>query len=138
MRRNGAASAYLEARILGSTKEQLVPVLYEQILANLRRASEQIAARDLVSKGESFSRASALILELLSALDFEAGGELASRLSALYAYFLNEINAISRTLDTERLERLIEMVATLHQAWVEAAEKVRGAGGGPEVGRRAP
>ena len=135
MRRNGAASAYLEARILGSTKEQLVPVLYEQILANLRRASEQIAARDLVSKGESFSRASALILELLSALDFEAGGELASRLSALYAYFLNEINAISRTLDTERLERL---VATLHQAWVEAAEKVRGVGGGPEVGRRAP
>ncbi len=69
-------------------------------------------------------RASDIVFELLSALDREKGGELASRLAALYGYFISEISQIGRTLDQERLARLISIVASLHTSWIEAAKQV--------------
>jgi flagellar secretion chaperone FliS len=125
-------SSYREAEVLGKSKEQLVPFLYQHLLANLRRAAGQIAARDLEGKSASIERAQAILYELLSSLDFDAGGELASRLSALYAFFLGETAEASRTLDTGRLERLIEMVRVLHEAWEQAA--VGNAPDGDEAG----
>jgi flagellar protein FliS len=67
------------------------------------------------------ARASDIITELLATLDFDQGGDIASRLSALYAYFLNEISQISRRPDAERLERMTALVASLHESWVAAA-----------------
>jgi flagellar secretion chaperone FliS len=122
MRQTNGAAAYREARVLGSTKEQLVVLLYEHLLTNLRRASVQIRTADVEGRGASLERASDVVFELLSALDVEAGGEIASRLAALYAYFIGEIGAIFREADAARLDRLIGLVVSLHESWSRAAE----------------
>ncbi len=116
--------AYREAAILGSTPEQLVPLLYEHLLVALKRASTQIQAQDIEGKSVSLQKAFDIVFELLGALDFEKGGEIASRLASLYAYFTREISEINRTLDTARLEQLIKLVTPLHESWVEAARVV--------------
>jgi flagellar protein FliS len=107
--------------VLGSSREQLVVLMYEHLLASLRRAGQQIRDGDIEGRVTSMARASDIITELLATLDFDRGGDIASRLSALYAYFLNEISQISRRPDAERLERMTALVASLHESWVAAA-----------------
>jgi flagellar protein FliS len=118
------AGAYHHARVLASSKEQVVVLLYEHLLANLRRAGLQIQRRDIEGKAASLERASDIVFELMASLDLEAGGEIASRLSARYGYFIGEINAVGRSLDQERLDRLAGLVSTLHQSWAQAAQTV--------------
>lgn len=118
------SARYLEAEVVGRPKEWLVPLLYEHLLKHLRRAAVQIEARDLEGKAVSLEKAMAIVLELAGSLDHQLGGELAQRLSALYAYFSGEIMAVGRTLDLSHLERLTAMIADLHDGWVQAAEAV--------------
>jgi flagellar protein FliS len=118
---NVYTAQYLEAEVMSRPKQWLVPLLYEHLLANLKRASVQIEACDFEGKAASLNKASAIVFELLASLDYEKGGELAKRLAALYAYFASEISAVGRSLDVARLARLIEMIAGLHESWVQAA-----------------
>jgi flagellar protein FliS len=121
MRNATGIAAYRQTSVLGSSREQLVVLMYEHLLASLRRAGQQIRDGDIEGRVTSMARASDIITELLATLDFERGGDIASRLSALYAYFLNEISQISRRPDAERLERMTALVASLHESWVAAA-----------------
>ncbi len=130
---NAYTARYLEAEVMSRPKQWLVPLLYEHLLANLKRASVQIEARDLEGKAASLSRASAIVFELLASLDFEKGGELAKRLAALYAYFATEITTVGRSLDVAHLARLIEMIAGLHESWVQAAEATSPRSGSPRM-----
>jgi flagellar secretion chaperone FliS len=118
------AAAYQNSRVSGSSREQLVVLLYEQLLANLRRAALQIQRHDIEGKAESLQRSSDIVFELLSSLDSKAGGELAQRLNALYTWFIAEIGAVGRTLDTTRLDRLIAIIADLHVSWAAAARQL--------------
>jgi flagellar protein FliS len=126
MNYGNAQNAYRENSILHSKQEDLVPILYEHLLINLKRASRQIGSGDLEGKAASIEKASSILYELLGTLDFEVGGELASRLASLYAYFLREVTEASRNLESERLDPLIDMVGSLHESWVEAVEIVSG------------
>jgi flagellar protein FliS len=129
------AAQYLDSDIMSRPKEWLVPLLYEHLLARLRRAEVQIGARDFEGKAESLSKATEIVFELAGTLDHEHGGELAAHLSSLYAYFAGEILAVSRSLDCVRLQRLVTLVSELHEAWAAAAEQVapRGRAAGPRL-----
>lgn len=117
-------SRYLENDVLSRSPEWLVPLLYEHLIKNLTRASIHIEAGNLEGKSFSLDLANQIVMELLSTLDHERGGEIAKNLSSLYTYLVGEIIAIGRTLDTEHLRRLIGLVSELHEAWVKAAEQV--------------
>ena len=117
-------TAYLEADIMSRPKEWLIPLLYEHLLSSLRRAAIQIEASDFVGKAQSLDKASAIVLELSSALDREKGGEVAQGMSSLYAFFVTEIMQIGLRSDLVRLRKLSEIVAELLDAWTQAAEQV--------------
>lgn len=114
-------SRYLENNVVSRSKEWLVPLLYEHLLAQLRRAHVQIEQRQFEGKAASLEKASAIVIELMGSLDREKGGELAQRLAALYAYLGTEILTIGRTLDVSRLAKIMEMISSLHESWVIAA-----------------
>lgn len=130
-------NAYRQNSVLSSSREELVPLMYEHLLVGLRRASKQIEDRDIEGKAASVEKVTGILYELLGSLDFDAGGEIAPRLASLYGYFLKEVHEASRSLEAQRLDPLIEMVSTLHEAWVEAAKASPGGaswGGGPPRG----
>jgi flagellar protein FliS len=121
MRTTNGIAAYRQNSVIASSREQLVVLLYDHLLASLRRATRQIRDGDIEGRVASLARASDIITELLATLDFDHGGDIASRLSALYAYFLGEISEISRRPDADRLDRMTNLVASLHESWVAAA-----------------
>lgn len=125
---NGAQSAYRENAILAASPEELVVLLYKHLIINLKRAAKQILAEDFQGKGESLGKANDIVLELLSSLDFEQGGEISERLASLYSFFIREITAVGRTLDTARIGELVAIAEELHEAWEEAARQTGRAG----------
>jgi flagellar secretion chaperone FliS len=115
---------YLENDVLTRSPEWLVPLMYEHLLSNLRRAVVQIETNDGEGRSASLKKASDIVGELLCTLDREQGGQIAEALASLYAYFAVELLNIGRSRGVGSLPRLIELVSELHGAWVEAAEQV--------------
>ena len=115
---------YQENMVLSTSPERLVPLLYDHLLINIKRGSMFIRKGDIERKYESLRKASDIVSELLSTLDFDAGGELATRLASLYGFWGKEISIAGRLLDGARLDRVAEMVASLREAWAEAARIV--------------
>jgi flagellar protein FliS len=114
------ADTYRQNSVLSMSREELVPLMYEHLLIGLRRAEKQIRDRDIEGKAVSIEKALGILYELLGSLDFEAGGEVATHLGSLYAYLIKEVTEASRMLNADKLQPLIEMVASLHEAWEEA------------------
>lgn len=112
---------YLETQVVSSSPGQLIPLLYQHLLVNLKRAGDQIRAGDKEGKAVSLQKASAIVFELMSALDMERGGEIAMRLASLYAYFTRRISEAGRTLDIGIIDELLELVGSLHESWVDVA-----------------
>ncbi len=122
------SDSYREAEVLGSSPERLVPLLYEHLLVNLKRGALCIRRGDIEGKFHHLSKAADIVAELIAALDFEAGGEIARRLGSLYAFWAREISEAGRKLEAERLDRIVELVDSLRESWVEAVRVAEGAG----------
>jgi flagellar protein FliS len=116
-----ALATYQEMDVLGMSPAKRVVFIYGFVLSNLRQAFRAIGARDYEVKSRHLCRALAGVQELLASLDRDAGGDLADRLVGLYAFFSTEIVAVDHNLDTGQLERLIGLIASLHEAWQQAA-----------------
>ena len=115
---------YQRAEVLSSSPEQLVPLLYRELLRQLGRGKSAMLDGDLETKADAMSRAQAIILELLAHLDVGKGGELGHKLASLYRYFVSEIEQASRHLQPDRVERLMGLIQPLADAWEHAATEV--------------
>ncbi len=89
---------YQEQAIQTATPEQLILKLYDLGIASCRNGDR--------------SKLRAVLVELISSLNFEAGGELANRLYAIYEFCLNE----SAMGDLEPIQ---DMLQGLRDAWKE-------------------
>ena len=116
-----STSAYQRTEVLSTSPERLVPVLYEQLLVNLRRGGMFIRKREIEGKFTSLAKSADIISELLGSLDHEVGGDLSARLAGLYGFWMKEIAIAGRELDAGRLDRVAEMVASLAETWNEVA-----------------
>lgn len=126
MKNNGYA-AYKRTEIVSSSAEQLVPLLFRELLRQLAIGRARIEAKDYEGKADAFSKANAILIELLGSLNVEVAGELGHQLASLYRYYLSELEVVSRRLDVARLDALIELIRPVEEAWRHAAAEV-GAG----------
>lgn len=118
------SARYFENDVLNRSPEWLVPLLYEHLVINLRRAAVCIEAGNLEGKAAVLGKANEVLMELTGSLDLARGGDIAKQLGSLYAFLAGEIMSVGRSLDLDRLGRLTAIVAELHEAWVKAAEQV--------------
>ena len=116
------ASRYQELEVLSASPQQLVVIVYDHLLACLKRARIAIAQEQPETRIAQLGRAKDAIAELLATLDHEKGGEIARSLSGLYAFFLSELGEIGMRPDAARLTRVIELVEELRDAWAQVAE----------------
>ena len=87
---------YQQQAVRSASPEQLILKLYDHGIASCRRSDR--------------SKLRAVLVELISSLDFEQGGDIAHRLSALYDYCLAE----SATGDLTAIE---EVLGGPREAW---------------------
>ena len=117
-----SAARYQEMDVLTMSPARRLVLLYGRLLLSLRQARAAITAGDIPTRAARLGKALDILNELLFSLDREAGGQLAERLAALYVHMLSELSAVDRKPDVARLDRVLETVATLHDAWAAAAQ----------------
>ncbi len=117
--------AYREAEVLSASPGRLLIITYDSLLSAMNRARVGIAMRnhDVALAGLDKSRE--FLAELLCTLDHEQGGDMAMRLSALYAFVLRELTDIGVSHDTARLDRNIRIIRELRDAFAQVATATR-------------
>jgi flagellar secretion chaperone FliS len=128
-------AAYRETRIRTAGPGQLVVMLYEEAVKQCDRAIDFLDT-DLRKKpsniekvNQSICKVQDIVTELMASLDFDAGGDIARDLFALYVYFNRELTEANITKDIGRLKSVRTMLGELSSAWAVAATKAQGAGG---------
>ena len=117
-----AASAYqrinVETSMHTMDQHQLVSLLYQGVLTSIAAARGAIARGDVLTKCNSIAKAIRIIEEgLLTALDRQAGGELASNLEALYDYSLRRLILANARNDDAMLQEVARLIAPIAQGW---------------------
>lgn len=114
---DGPGAAYQRARVVSAPPANLVVMLYERLLADLKGAAAAMRAGDIEAKAKRVQHATDIVFELLGALDAQQGGEIAERLAALYTYMITRIGEASRAMDPELLDEISGHVNALAGAW---------------------
>ena len=117
-----AASAYQRINVETSMhtidQHQLVSLLYEGVLSSIATARGALARGDVVTKCNSVSKAVRIIEEgLMTALDRDAGGELAQNLEALYDYSLRRLLLANAHNDDAMLAEVAHLFEPIAQGW---------------------
>lgn len=115
--RAAQAAAYQRESILTESPVGLVVKVYQGALTSLERARRAAAAGDANTFRSQLGKASALVSELLGALDHEHGGEIAERLSALYEFILTQLLRPTSTPDVVPVERAERLLSTLKEGF---------------------
>lgn len=113
----------LDAAVQGSDPHQLIVLLFDAAEAALRKAQDQLAARDVVGKGESLNKAIEIILDgLVASLNVEKGGELAEKLKALYLYMVSRLVHANAQMDASAVTEVQGLLANIAGAWRETRQ----------------
>lgn len=115
------ASTYQEVAVRSASPGQLVVMVYDHLLLNLRRARMGMERQDVELRLVAFDRARQALGELLSTLDHERGGEVAGQLNALYTFMFGELTELGTRADIARLDRVIAMVTELRDTFAEVS-----------------
>ena len=96
---------------------QLVLLLTDGLLEELARTRAHVTARRYEKKAASIKRCVDMLNGLTSALDFEAGGELANNLKRLYMYSASRLYDAGFNLDPAVIDEVIGLMTTLRTGW---------------------
>lgn len=124
-----ARTHYREAAVRGASPVQLVVMLYEQVVEDLRRAVEAIDAHRVDARSNAINHAIVIIGHLQNKLDHEAGGKVARNLERFYNLSRKKLLEAQFTASKEILSEQISLLLDLRDAWtvVDRAEAARSA-----------
>jgi flagellar protein FliS len=116
-----ALSAYGDVKVstgvATADSVQLIQMLFDGLLENLRAAEGQIQRREIEEKSRSLTRAGKIVLGLQSALDFKAGGDIARNLDELYSYVTRRLLHINLHNDLDALAEVLSLMGEIREAW---------------------
>ena len=118
-----ATSAYRQMEILSASPGQLVVIIYDYLLVQLRRIDIAIENGDVELRSEAIGRCNAALAELMGGLDLDRGAQLSTQLRSLYSFFLGELIDIGRYNDRKRLARISTQVGELRSAFSQIAAR---------------
>ena len=115
------AAHYRETQVMTASPAQLVVMLYDHVLVNLRRARIAMEAGHVEQRIALLDKARDGIGELLATLNHDEGGAIAENLVQLYTFALAELVDAGRESDVTRLDRVTAILTELRDAFATLA-----------------
>ncbi|QBM16410.1 flagellar secretion chaperone FliS [Marinobacter sp. JH2] len=106
-----------QTSITDADPHKLIHLLYNGAIERLNMAKARMQANDYAGKGQLIGKAIEIIGGLKSFLDFEKGGELATRLEALYDYMERALLEASAKNDMAKLDEVISLLRSIKEGW---------------------
>lgn len=116
-------SSYREMEILSASPDRLLLIVFDQLVVNLERARIAMERKDIELRVASLRRARALVTELMTTLDFEKGGALATQLADIYQFMLYELVDVGQRGDIAVVQKLANIARNLREGFAGAAEQ---------------
>lgn len=110
---------YLRNTVETATPTRLVVMLYDGAIRFLSQALPAMRSRDFEAQTRFLGKAQDIISHLHAHLDYEAGGSVARQLATVYGPMYDMLTYANIFNDTGRVERVIEVLRDLREAWVE-------------------
>jgi flagellar protein FliS len=117
MSANQIARQYRELAVKGATPVGLIILLYDLAIESLSGAARKIEAGDIEGRTDELNHALAVISELQRSLNFEAGGDVAKRLTDLYDVARTKILEANIKSSKEIVDRLSGVLCSIREAW---------------------
>jgi flagellar secretion chaperone FliS len=121
---NFGANQYKQMSITTASKGQLLIMLYEAAIRNVKKATIAIEQKSPEAKGVGIAKAHDIINELLNTLNFEVGGNIARDLERLYTFMTEQLVKANIENSKEPLNTVQKLLETLLSAWREAVDQV--------------
>ncbi len=118
-----AQTLYQQIEMETVPKLTLVIMCYKRIIELLQDAIDYIKKGKYDKKSEALSKAISIITELISALDFEKGKQIAYALNNIYLYCLNTIMEADTKNRADLLEGLIPILEEIKDAWEQISRE---------------
>lgn len=119
--RRGAAaysSVGVETGVSTADPHKLILMLFEGALLQIGTAVIALEKKDVPTKGMAISKAIEIILNGLKvSLDYEAGGDLAQRLGALYDYMTQRLLYANLHNSRPAMDEVTQLLTDLKSAW---------------------
>jgi flagellar secretion chaperone FliS len=116
-----SSAAYKQQSILTATPGQLVVMLYDGCLRFLNQSAYAMREGNLAEAGTRMARAEAIIEELLSTLDLEKGGVIASRLQGIYVFSHRQLMEARLERDADKIDTVSGLLSELRDSWAQVA-----------------
>ena len=109
--------AYLESRVLTADPVELIHMLYEHALLQVRSARSALAVGDIAGRSEAITKTLAVVGELEGSLNYDTGGSISKNLARLYQYMRKRLVDGSLKRQDEALAEVESLVQTLEEGW---------------------
>jgi flagellar protein FliS len=125
---NNPYKNYQKTQVTTASREKILLMLYEGAIRFTKLAQQHMKEKNIAEKGKYISKATAILSELMSTLDFKAGGKLAADLENLYVFMIDKLIEANITNDLENLKVVENLLMTLYTAWKDVIENPRADG----------
>jgi flagellar protein FliS len=108
---------YLENRVLAADGVELIHLLYEHALVQLKLGRAALEADDVAGRSKAVSKVIAILGELEGSLNYDAGGSISSNLARLYQYMRRRLVEGNVKRQDAALAEVESLMGTLNEGW---------------------
>jgi flagellar protein FliS len=112
-----ARKAYQSAEVETCSQRDILVKLMEGVDRFMGEAAQALRNSQFEAAHTASSKARRILVELLSTLDFNKGGEVAPRLRDLYLFLISELTMGNLKSEPETIDKLRPIIQTLVDAW---------------------
>lgn len=120
---NYGANQYKSAQVMTANRGQILIMLYEAAIRNVKKASACIDQKDMAGKGAAIGKVHDIINELNNSLDHNVGGKIAADLERLYTFIVEQLMKANLSNSKEILQTVEKLLGTLLSGWRVAVEQ---------------
>jgi len=114
---------YMKTRIETASQPQLLVMLFDAAVKKLHIARKAMEEKDIELTHNELIKVQRIFSELMVALDFNLGGDLANQLYAIYDFVYRQLVQANIRRDTKLVDEVLPIVEDLREGWTKAVAK---------------
>jgi flagellar secretion chaperone FliS len=122
---NDAYKKYKATSVQSASREKLLLMLYEASIKFTKLAIAACEKKDIAERGMNIGRAYDIVMELNNTLNHKVSPELCANLERLYMFITEQYTQANIKGDAKPLQDALKILEILHEAWVQAVEKLK-------------
>lgn len=119
-----AKLTYRENAVRGATPIELVVILFDVAIDDMRRALSAVRVSDLEERAAAVRHAMLILQQLQGTLDFERGGQVARQFEQFYNLIRAKLLESQLRNSPELMQQQIQFMCEVRDCWVEAEKQL--------------